>query len=119
MPIRDVNQGWLVYYFILLIITMSWLSCRFQEVADLVPLYLCWTGEFAEAMNVFIISSRKSPTLRLSPFFFQLYLHIMETGTGPVLTSEVPTEASLAGAKWEKIEGQTLKPSIEKHGPCR
>ena len=75
-------------------------------MTDLIPLYLCWTGDFTEAISQLTTSTTgqcQRLRIRLSPFFFKLYLHILETGTAPVLAAELPTQASLAAAKWEKI----------------
>ncbi|KAM4603321.1 uncharacterized protein ACJ7VT_018036 [Polymixia lowei] len=79
-------------------------SKLFQELQDLIPLFLCKTGDFSSAVSSFF-SSPNPLASRLSPFLFVLYLRIFDTATAPAVTIGLPARLDCPVTKWEPIEG--------------
>uniref|UniRef100_UPI003AAEB095 uncharacterized protein n=1 Tax=Centroberyx gerrardi TaxID=166262 RepID=UPI003AAEB095 len=82
---------------------------QFQELRDLIPVFLCKAGEFSSALSSFF-PSLNGPASRLSPSLFLLCLHIFDTGTAPMVITGQPTQLFFPDATWEPIQGaMTLK----------
>ncbi|CAL8330984.1 unnamed protein product [Lota lota] len=80
----------------------------FQELRDLIPLFLCMAGDFSSAL-----SALSSPAPRLSPALFCLYLRIFDTATAPRVHISPQTQLDLPESKWEPIQGAVPLKRVE------
>lgn len=84
------------------------MPCRFQQVQDLVPFFLCKEGDFLSALHCFI-SSLNGPAARFTPHLFRVYLRIFDTATAPNLMITQPGQLCCPDAVWQPVKGQNQR----------